>query len=229
LIWDDFCSWYLEWVKPGFEQPIDTRIYNKTVTFFEELMQLLHPFMPFVTEDIYHLLKEQSDDLCVKQFSQPAATNMAVLQNAFLLKEVISALRDARTKNQLKPKETIKLFIQTEDKNSYSAIASILTKQVNAETISFTQEPISNCINVVVQKDKFYLETENALDTGSQKDQLLKDLEYLKGFLLSVEKKLSNERFVQNAKPEVVDVERKKKADAEEKIKAIEESLANLV
>ena len=145
-----------------------------------------------------------------------------------MLKEVITAIRDARNKAQLKPKETVKLHILATDKSIYEAIDPILAKQINAETIAFIENPVSNCINVVIQKDKFFIETTTELDTASQKEQLQKDLEYHKGFLLSVEKKLSNEKFVQNAKPEVVAVERKKKADAEAKIKAIEESLAGL-
>jgi valyl-tRNA synthetase len=228
LIWDDFCSWYLEWVKPGFEQPINKSVYNKTVGFFEELMQLLHPVMPFITEEIYHLLKKQESDLTVKQFTPAGNINNSLSANGFFLKEIITAIRDARNKNQLKPKESIKLHIQTETNENYRDIQQILMKQVNAETIQFTSNQPANSITVVVQKDKFYLETTTQLDTGSQKDQLLKDLEYLKGFLVSVEKKLNNERFVQNAKPEVIETERKKKADAEEKIKVIEESLASL-
>ena len=225
LIWDDFCSWYLEWVKPGFEQPVNAAVYEKTVDFFEQLMQLLHPFMPFVTEEIYQQLKIQSTDLTIKQFPAEGSTDKAVLANASLLKEVITAIRDTRNKNQLKPKETIKLHIQTDNKNTYSSIETILSKQVNAESISYTTTSVVNSITVVVQKDKFFIETTTALDTASQKEQLQKDLDYLKGFLASVEKKLSNERFVQNAKPDVVEAERKKKADAEAKIKVIEESL----
>jgi len=184
--------------------------------------------MPFVTEEIYHLLNDQADDLCVKQFPANAQSNSSRLQQAVLLKELITSIRDAKNKNQVKPKDKIKLHIQTPDVSVYRSIASILSKQVNAETISYVTEAVANCINVVVQKDKFFVETENTLDSTSQKTQLLKDLDYQKGFLLSVEKKLSNDRFVQNAKPDVIDIERKKKADAEAKIKAIEESLASL-
>ena len=228
LIWDDFCSWYLEWVKPGFEQPIDAAVYYKTVGFFEQLMQLLHPFMPFITEEIYHQLKEQKDDITVKQYPAIGTSNAAVLKKAVVLKEVITAIRDARNKAQLKPKETIKLHILASDKAIYQPIESILAKQVNAERIAYTDTPVINCINIVIQKDKFFIETTTVLDTASQKEQLQKDLEYHKGFLISVEKKLGNERFVQNAKPEVVEIERKKKADAEAKIRAIEESLSSL-
>ncbi len=228
LIWDDFCSWYLEWIKPGFEQPIDKAVYEKTIGFFEELMQLLHPFMPFVTEEIYHQLKDRTDDLTVKQYPATKNTVTTILSDAAFLKEVITTIRDARNKNQLKPKDTINLHIQTENKNVYTAIESILLKQVNAESISYTSDNIPNSITVVVQKDKIFIETTAVLDTSSQKQQLQKDLDYLKGFLISVDKKLSNEKFVQNAKPEVIDIERKKKADAEEKIKVIEGSLTSL-
>ena len=238
LIWDDFCSWYLEWVKPSSAkvsedmppqpEPISPYVYRKTVAFFEELMQLLHPFMPFITEEIYHQLKEQTDDLTVKQYPAVSNPDNQLLQSAGLLKEVITAIRDARVKAQLKPKETIKLHIQADNADVYAPILPILAKQVNAESAAFTKETITGSITVVVQKDKFFLETTTVLDNGAQKIQLQKDLDYLKGFLVSVEKKLSNERFVQNVKPEVIDIERKKKADAEEKIKLIEESLASL-
>ena len=228
LIWDDFCSWYLEWAKPGFEQPVDKEIYEKTVKFFEQLLQLLHPFMPFITEEIYHQLKEQSDDLVVKQYPVYEAVDKNILQNGLLLKETITAIRDARNKNQVKPKETIKLHIQTDAPENYKAIEAILLKQVNAENASYTNRAVANTINIVVQKDKFFIETTTELDTASQKEQLLKELNYHKGFLASVEKKLSNERFVQNARLEVVEIEQKKKADAVAKIKAIEESLSAL-
>jgi len=228
LIWDDFCSWYLEWVKPGFEQPLDETVYHKTVYFFEQLMQLLHPYMPFVTEEVYHLLRDQEDDLCIKQFQAVDSTRSLVLEEAALLKEVITGIRDARVKIQLKPKDAIKLHIQAEQQRIYQDIRAILSKQVNATDILFTAESIPGTITVVVQKDKFFIESENAADTALQKEQLLKDLDYLKGFLSAVEKKLSNERFVQNAKPEVVQLERNKKADAEKKIRAIEESLQSL-
>ncbi|MDX1936887.1 MAG: class I tRNA ligase family protein, partial [Flavihumibacter sp.] len=228
LIWDDFCSWYLEWVKPGYEQPIDAAVYEKTVAYFEELMQLLHPFMPFITEEIYHALKQQADDITVKQYQPARAVYKALLQQGVLLKEVISAVRDTRNKNQLKPKDEISIAIETADTGVYDGVLTILAKQVNAKQIEFTSTAVTGAINTVVQKDKFYITTDKAIDTTAQKEALLKDLEYQKGFLVSVEKKLGNERFVQNAKPEVVAAEQKKKDDALAKIKAIEESLAQL-
>ena len=225
-----FRSWYLEWVKPGFEEPIDANVYDKTVDFFEKLMQLLHPFMPFVTEEIYHQLKErkEDDDLTISRMEEYRKENAEILRDGGLLKEVITAIRDARNKTQLRPKDQVKLHIQSTNASVYKNIEGILQKQVNAESVGYVTEAVSNSINVVVQKDKFFIETENQADTSSQKEQLQKDLNYFEGFLASVEKKLGNERFVQNAKPEVVEIERRKKADAEAKIKAIKESLESL-
>lgn len=228
LIWDDFCSWYLEWVKPGFEQPIDSAVYQKTIGFFTDLMQLLHPYMPFVTEEIYHLLEERTDDICVKQFEKIVPADTQVLNKASLLKDVITGIRDVRNKQQIKPKETIALFIQTDNTIGYDGILNILAKQANTKSISFTNEPVAGTITSVIGKDKFYIETEQPLNAGQQKDDLLKELNHLKGFLISVEKKLGNEKFVQNARPEVLVLEQKKKSDAETKIKVIEESLATL-
>ncbi len=225
LIWDDFCSWYLEWVKPGFEQPIGAAVYDKTVEFFTSLMELLHPFMPFVTEEIYHLLDERKDDLMMKIFSTETKADAEVLESGSLLKNIITGLRDVRNKNQIKPKEPIKLHIQTADTTAYKAIEGILSKQVNSSAISFVNDAVSRTITVVIGKDKFFVETETPPDTAGQKETLEKELAYFKGFLATVEKKLGNEKFVAKAKPEVIALEQKKKADAEEKIKIIEESL----
>jgi len=228
LIWDDFCSWYLEWVKPGFEQPMDAEIYRHTVRFFDQLVQLLHPYMPFITEEIYHLLafRAEGDDLCIRQFADAAAADAKVLAEGALLKEAITALRDARNKAQIKPKESVKLHIHSEASEAvYRALSPILARQVNAESIDFTRDAVTGSLTVVSGKDKYYIVTAQPLATGNQKEDLLKELNYLKGFLASVNKKLENERFVQNAKPEVVDLERRKKEDAEIKIKALEESL----
>ena len=228
LIWDDFCSWYLEWVKPGFEQPIEVAVYRKTVAFFEELMQLIHPFMPFVSEEIHHLLQQQQTDLCITQYEKTLSPDAIILQQGELLKQVISALRDARNKNQVKPKETIQLHIQTADTVAFKAIENIISKQVNAAAVFYTSDTVANCIVVAVEKNKFYLESNQKLDNVTLKTDLLKDLEHQQQFLLGVQKKLSNEKFVQNARPEVLAMEQKKAADANARIKTIEESIASL-
>jgi valyl-tRNA synthetase len=230
LVWDDFCSWYLEWMKPSMDGSMSQADYEKTIFFFDELLELLHPFMPFVTEEIYHQLKErkEGDDLCVKQVVQSDTVDNNVLKQAETLKEMITAIREVRVKNNIKQKQTINLHIETKQHQSLNGLEDILKKQTNAEAINFVSASVNDCLNVVVGKLKLYIQTEQPLDTSNQKGDLQKELEYLKGFLISVEKKLSNERFVQNAKPEIVEAERKKKGDAEQKIKAIEESLAAL-
>ncbi|MDQ3278912.1 MAG: class I tRNA ligase family protein, partial [Bacteroidota bacterium] len=238
LVWDDFCSWYLEWVKPPYGEQIDGHLLTCTLDYFEELMQLLHPFMPFITEEIYHRLRnrEEGDDLTIRQQGEVGNQHTSisrldkreVLGMGKNLQDIITALRDMRNKAGLKPKEEITLNIQTVSAASFTYIESLLAKQVNAGAINYVSEAVPNTINVVVGTHKFYIETSQEIDTEAQREKLQKDLEYQRGFLLSVERKLSNERFVQNAKADVVEAERKKKQDAEEKIKAIEESLANL-
>jgi len=231
LIWDDFCSWYLEWIKPAQDMPISRQVYDRTIKIYENLLQLLHPFMPFITEEIYHSLKERQtgDDLIIRQLATFTYPDQSALKNGALLQELITSIRDTRNKNQLKPKDTIKLYIDTKHKYLYELVESILARQVNAEQIQYTSEPKSGTIAVVVQTDKLYIEAELAsVDKDKQKADMAKELEYLKGFLVSVEKKLSNERFVQNAKPEILETERRKRADAEAKIKVLEESLSLL-
>ena len=228
LIWDDYCSWYLEWVKPGFEQPISEITYLNSVSFFEDLMQLLHPFMPFVTEEIYHLLSKQEDDLIIKQFTSGEKISSETLAQGLLLKDVITAFRDMRTKNNIKPKDKIKVFIHPEHKGPYRPIMNILVKQLKAEEIDFTTSSVENSLCLVINKDKFYTTTEGAIDTSGQVLAMEKDLIYLKGFLNSVDKKLNNEKFVANAKPEVLALERKKREDTLSKIHAITESLASI-
>ncbi len=230
LIWDDFCSWYLEWVKPSLHEKIEKDVYEKTVYFFEELMQLLHPFMPFITEEVYHLLKERKDgdDLTIKQKSEAGSRKPEVLKQGELLKEVITSIRDARNKNNLKLKDSLYLQIETKNPDAYKQFESILAKQVNAETTTYNLKAEPGSYSIVLGEAKFHIKSNQELDSSAQKEQLFKDLEYQKGFLAAVMKKLNNERFVQNAKPQVLELERKKKADAEAKIKAIEESLTNL-
>ena len=227
LIWDDFCSWYLEWVKPAQDAPMPKIVYDKTVAFYERLLQLLHPFLPFATEEIYHQLKERAvgDDLIIKQLPKTKEVNETILQQANFLQELITHIRDARNKNQLKNKDQIKLAVETQRKEYYHSINGILSKQVNAETIEFvTAAPTG--VAIVVGTDKLYMTYEGGtVDTEKQKTELKKELDYLRGFQMSVQKKLSNEKFVQNAKPEVVETERKKLSDAEAKIKTLEESL----
>lgn len=236
LIWDDFCSWYLEWVKPGFEQPVNQSVYDKTVQFFEELMQLLHPFMPFITEEIYHLLKEQPDDLCIRQYKDIVPVDAGILLTGGKLKNDITAIRDVRKKYELKNAERIEFTLNAAATAFYSNSNGsdafrILQKQTNTshkekDSAATTDAPANNNEVVVVSADhQFFLYLNKSIDQSLQNEDLQKDLDHLRGFLQSVEKKLGNEKFIQNAKPEVIALEKKKKSDAEEKIRVIEETL----
>ncbi|HVM86797.1 MAG TPA: valine--tRNA ligase [Puia sp.] len=231
LIWDDFCSWYIEWVKPLSEDRPHSIKFDKTIYFFEELLQLLHPFMPFITEEIYHLLKERpiDDDLTIKQYPSQLNYNSNILNEGELLKRAITTIREFRSKNQLGNKNQIELTIHPHNENyeAYEKFRYILPNQVNS-TWALNVAINNQASKIIVSKDTFFIKTEQVLNKDNQKQDLLKDLEYQKGFLQSVMKKLGNERFVQNAKPEVIALEQKKKADAEAKIKVLEESLANL-
>ena len=228
LIWDDYCSWFLECIKPEFGKAIDTGLYNSAVKFFEDVLQLLHPYMPFITEEIYHLLKERDDDLIVKQFKKVIAPDKEILQLGNKFKNVITSIRDVRNKNNIKPKETLNLCIETQEASSFDPFLQILKSQINAESIKFNTPAESAAITIVVGKEKIFIETNIEINIEAQKEKLLKDLNYLKGFLNAVDRKLSNDKFVQNAKPEVIDLERKKKSDTEEKITAIEQSLSTI-
>ncbi len=230
LIWDDFCSWYLEWIKPGMNEQIEKLVFDKTQFFFEELLQLLHPFMPFITEECYHLLvkRKEGDDLTIRQSVAATAFSVEIGQQGNLLKEIITTIRDTKNKNKLAPKDAVILFVQTSNVKNYNAFNSILAKQINASSIQFVSSAVEANITTVVQKDKFYIKTEKQLDVAIQKEELKKELAYQLGFLKSVESKLNNERFISNAKIEIVNIEKKKKEDAAAKIKLLQESIASL-
>jgi valyl-tRNA synthetase len=227
LFWDDFCSWYLEWVKPGFEEGLRLEFYEKTILFFEELLLWLHPFMPFVTEEIYHRLRDRppGDDLCVKQFSSESSFNLAVLESGEKLRLFLTVGREFRQQQQLKNSEKIKrLIIPREIFRENESLYAIIRKQLNCAAIEFSQGfiPADPDVQVVLfQSYQTGFESPQRVDSSKRNELLEKELSYYREFLDSLNRKLSNERFVRNAKPEVVDLEKKKKADTEEKIAAI--------
>lgn len=226
LIWDDFCSWYLEWVKPEFGKAMSTEIYDRTIGYFTQLLQMLHPYMPFITEEINEILNGANKDLSIAPLIPTKPVDSVKLKSAIFLKELISGIRDARVKNQIKPKDKISLSIETAFENNYHNLLEILKKQINADLVSFNNSPQNSDVTLVIGNDTIQIQCEVPVDTSAQREKLNKDLEYFKGFLNSVNKKLDNERFIQNAKPEVIELERKKQADAESKIAVILQSLA---
>ncbi|TAN14390.1 MAG: valine--tRNA ligase [Chitinophagaceae bacterium] len=237
LIWDDFCSWYLEWIKPSDKQ-ISSAVLSKTITFFEELLQLLHPFMPFVTEEIYHQLKERepNDDLIVRQFEKASeGINYEILRKGELLRSYITIVRDFRNKNNYKKSDMLQLILPPDLFGDYEGIHSLIEKMVTAElitadeigsnVISSTSSTTTTTTTIPIEGWATQVISTKKADTSIQKEQLQKDLAYQKDFLASVAKKLANEKFMQHAKAELIERERKKQSDAEERIRAIEESL----
>jgi len=230
LIWDDFCSWYLEMVKPDFQKPIDKYTLSRTVGFFETLMQLAHPFMPFITEEVWHQLQRRGDKECIiiSQWPKAQATNKIILEQGEIVKEVIMKVREIRNQNQIKPREPMKLFIQTTNKEQFELFKTVLVKLGVLSEISFVEKEVANTKSFIVKQDQFYVETGQVVDASAEKEKLTKELEYTKGFIQSVQSKLNNERFVQNAKADVLEKEKQKLADGEAKLKLLQESLAKL-
>jgi valyl-tRNA synthetase len=231
LIWDDFCSWYLEMVKPGFEQPVDKATYDATINFFERLMKVLHPFMPFITEELWHEVRERNskDSICVAQWPQPSSIDNTILADAEIALEVISGIRNTRNAKQISPKTALPIAIKTDNPALYENFDGIIKKLANVSDISFVSEKPEGAVSFVVKADEIAIEMQGEIDVEKEKENLMKELEYTRGFLNAVQKKLQNEKFVNNAPEQVLSNERKKQADAEAKIKALEESITRLL
>lgn len=229
LVWDDFCSWYLEMIKPPYQQPADLETYEKTIEFFEKILKLLHPFMPFITEELWHQIKwrEVKDALIVSEWPKAEEYNEQLIENAGHIFEVVSQVRNIRASKGISPKEAFDLTIHTSNQELYISFDAIMKKLGNLSSISFGQK-VENALSFVIKSDEFFVPLGEQLDVEKEKENLQKEIDYTKGFLNAVAKKLSNEKFVNSAPAQVVDVERKKEADALAKIKTLEESLAKL-
>jgi valyl-tRNA synthetase len=229
LMWDDFCAWYLEIVKPEFGKPIDQATYDKTIQFFETLLKLLHPFMPFITEELWGELKERknTERLIIEAWPRAAAVHPAVLEECSYAFEIITQVRNTRSSKGLSPKEALVLMVK-EEKPLIDTFWPVIQKLCNLKEVTSTQEKITSAAGFVIKSSEFFIPLEGKLDAAKEKEGILKDLEYQQGFLASVNKKLENERFVSSAPAQVIDMEKKKKADAEAKIKALEERLKSL-
>lgn len=232
LVWDDFCAWYLEMVKPAYQQPIDAESYKATIAFFENIIKLLHPNMPFITEELWHddLFGDRAEmDCCiVAEFPKGGAFDEQLLKDAEVIKTVVAEIRNVRNQKQISPKEALPLNIKINSELDYEKWLNIVFKLVNVSEAEIVNDKIVGATAFMAGKDEFFIPLTENVDVEAERQRLNADLVYLKGFLKSVDAKLSNERFVQNAKPEIIANERNKKADAEAKIKIIEESLAVL-
>lgn len=227
LIRDDFSGWYLELIKPAYGQPIDTKTLRKTELFLETLLAQLHPFMPFITEELWQALKErqEGESLMVTLIPEAGSVDNAFLARFAQTQEIISAIRNIRTSKNLSPREELVLEVAPSYANDMDAV---LMKLANLTEIRRSEEKREGSISFVIGTDEFAVPMANLINAEEEIKKLEEDLEYQKKFLLGVEKKLSNENFVARAPEQVIALERKKKADAESRIQTIEQSLKQL-
>lgn len=227
LIWSDFCSWYLEWIKPGYQEPIDETTYLATVKHFEQILKALHPFMPFITEELWHELAErpQNSALTVSEWPAPAPFNTEVLNATNLLFDIVSNVRNVRSSKGLSLKEPMDLVCKAE---KLTTLIPSLTKLANLSSVENRGKP-GNAFSFVIGSDEYFIPASEHVDLQAESKKLEEELNRMKGFKAGVEKKLANTRFVENAPEKVVAIERQKLEDANAKIKVLEESLADLL
>lgn len=226
LIWDDFCSWYLEAVKPNYGEPISQEVYDQTLVYFEELMKLLHPFMPFLTEELWQNIAERTPDnaLVITQQRKGESFDASVIKNFETTKELISGVRNYRQSKGISPREEVEVFTNAPKFDN----ENLVKKLANISQIHFEEKTDKPTFSFLIGGTEISIPLSEKLDLAEEKEKTEEEIKYLKGFLISVDKKLSNEKFVANAKPEVVEVERKKQKDAQEKIVLLEEKLKAL-
>jgi valyl-tRNA synthetase len=233
LIWNDFCSQYLEMIKPAYVEgqslPIDQETYDATLGFFEELMRLVHPWTPFISEEIWQNIQEraENDSICIQEFPKGGEVDNKILADFEILFELVSWVRNTRQSKQMSPKDALPLSINTTDTGKYAHLEDLMKKMANLSEITFLTNSVKG-ISLVIKGDEFGIDLGENLDVAAEIENLNKELEYTQGFKKSVEAKLANERFVANAAPDLVQRERDKLADADAKIKAIEEVLGRL-
>ncbi len=229
LVWDDFCSWLLEMIKPAYGEAIDRKTYHQVVDILEQNLKILHPFMPFLTEEIWHYLKERTQEqaLIVSCWPSSEPINTSLLEEFEFASEVISGIRNLRKEKQIPFKTAVELHVINNDENS-KTFDDLISKLGNISTIKYTDSNVDKAFSFRVKSNEYFMVADIAIDLEAEVSKLEEELEYTKGFLNSVRKKLSNERFVSNAPEQVVASEKKKEADALAKIETIEASLKNL-
>ena len=229
LVWDDFCSWLLEIVKPEYQKPIDRKTYDEVLHLFEENLKLLHPFMPFLTEEVWQHIAERSPEeaLIVSQWPKAEKVNTQLISDFDFAAEVISGVRTIRKEKNIPQKDALELFMLNAEGVS-SQMDAIIIKLGNLSTMETIDASLDGALTFRVKSNEYFIPISGAIDVEAEIAKITEELNYTKGFLKSVEKKLGNERFVNNAPEQVVAMERKKAADAEAKIETLEKSLASL-
>jgi valyl-tRNA synthetase len=229
LIWDDFCSWLLEMIKPAYQQPIDAKTYKAVIEILEDNLKLLHPFMPFLSEEIWHLISDRTpeDALIVAKWPEKEIINGDLIKAFEFTQDVISGIRTIRKQKNIAFKDVISFsVINNEDTNT--KFDTVITKLGNLEVINYVSEPVEGALTFRVKSNEYFIPMEGSIDVESEIVKLTEELKYTEGFLKSVQKKLSNERFVAGAPEQVIKNERKKEDDALAKIETLKSSLASL-
>ncbi|MBP5369305.1 MAG: valine--tRNA ligase, partial [Bacteroidales bacterium] len=230
LFWDEFSSWYLESVKPAYQQPIDGATYKATIAFFDKLLKILHPYIPFITEEVWQLLetRKQGESIMVAQMPEAGSYDEKLLERFETVKDVIAKIRQIRQDNGLAQKESLECFAKLVDGDYDNYFNAVITKHCNLAKLELIKEAIDGAKTFVAKNVEYYIPLGDKIDKEEELKKLNAELDYTRGFLASVEKKLSNERFVSGAPAAVVDREKQKLADAKMKIEALEKQIAGL-
>ncbi len=234
FIWNDFCSTYIEIVKPPYKKAIDRATLERTIDFYEKLLTILHPFMPFVTEEIWHQLRErgEGEDCIVSTYPKAAAFDRELLKNVEKILDVVTKVRDIRAKNKIDKFEPLALFVEESDRSkalyAMEGLEAIIRKLAVLSSLEFTEEEVANSLSFLSTTENYYIEVDVSVDVEAELERLKGELAYAEGFVASVNKKLSNERFVNNAPTAVVEKEKAKLADGQEKIKILVEQINKL-
>jgi valyl-tRNA synthetase len=231
LIWDDFCSWYLEMVKPAYQQPIDQASFDKTLEIFEKLLKVLHPFMPFISEEIYqHLRKEDApESIMINHMPRPGKYDENILHQFDFASQVIMAIRNLRQEKNIANRDAIELLIRKNyDDQPDITFDNLVMKLCNLSKLDYVEQKPEGAFNFIIKTTEFYIPVSQNIDVNAEIQKLEQELKYQQGFLTSVMKKLENEKFVNNAPAQVVEMEKKKQADTQAKIRVIEDQLKTL-
>ena len=227
LVWDDFCSLYLEIIKPEYQKPIDRKTYESTIKFLDDILKLLHPFMPFLSEELWHLIKDREEDIIISSWPEARDINKQLIDDFENTIEIVSGIRNIRKQKNIAKKEKLELLI-IEKKESKNNLQSIIIKLGHLSSIKHTDKKIENAFSFMVKSNQYFIPLLDNFDKESELEKLHKDLEYSKGFLKIVEGKLSNEKFVKNAPEQLVHNEQNKLNDTKEKIRILTEKINSL-
>ncbi len=230
LVWDDFCAWYLEMIKPEFGKPINKAVYDATLKFFKEILKLMHPWMPFITEELWHLIAERSDKDCIIVANWPESKSYTedLLKRFNAFEQTVMSVRNIRASKNISPKQSLNISVKTDEAKADKGFNTLIQKLCNISVIDYVTDKVENATSFLINGIEYFVPLNDKIDVAAEREKLKNEIEYNRGFLKSVEAKLSNQNFVSKAKPEIIANEQKKKADAEGKIKVLEEQLAGL-